>query len=161
MSWLTSPYNYNVIQFWISFEITDIWFTNSSCFFMISSYNFSCTSGFLASRKAVLVRVVAVVSNPASRNTTDYNIYFGKLFNAEKRINQIDTWAITISSTSSLSHIGTTLPSTTLVCSKIVSVATSTKSWYFYIAYKIILSLEYKPSLILYFTLPQWNWLAV
>lgn len=99
------------------------------------SYNFSWISEFLDKRKMVFVSVVAVVSNPASRNISDFRENVSKLYTLQcyrSSIRQRLTWEITISSTSSLSNMDSVLPLTSWVYSLIASVATSMKSWYFY-----------------------------
>lgn len=47
-------------------KLTKCWY-----FFVISSNSRRWTSGFLASKNAELVNVVAVVSNPANKNNSD------------------------------------------------------------------------------------------
>lgn len=88
--------------------------TNFACFSMISLNNRSWTSGFLASKKAEFVSVVAVVSKPANKNNSDW-IDWNEQRKQQSSMFQQRTWEMTISSTSSLSQTGTSLPPTVFV----------------------------------------------
>jgi hypothetical protein len=91
----------------------------------------------------VLVKVVAVVSNPASMKSVDWImnvihiITYGEI---QKTLFRIFACPITISSIASRVHMGTVLPSTSFVNSEIASSANSIKSLNFYSSQKLLIS---------------------